>query len=314
MPELAIVARSLGVRYGSVEALCDVNLEVHGGEVMALLGPNGAGKSTCVETLLGYRRPDDGTVEVLGLDPVADHRQLVPLLGAMLQQPGIWTSLSPLRAIELVASYYEDPEDPDGLLDRLDLTRCQGTPVRRLSGGEQQRLSLALALLPRPRVLFLDEPTAGVDPVGRRVIRDVVREARSRGTAVLLCTHDLSDVEAVCDTVTVLAAGRVRAAGTLTALTAGGTSFRSVPGLDLAALWTSTGLDVAEPHPGSYRCEVTFDARETAALTSWLASRGAVLAELRQGTTLESRYLELVGAPPDAAGGEAATTQRRRRR
>jgi ABC-2 type transport system ATP-binding protein len=314
MPDLAIVARSLGVRYGALEALADVDLEVHGGEVMALLGPNGAGKSTCVETLLGYRRPDAGIVEVLGLNPVDEHRRLVPKVGAMLQQPGIWTSLSPSRAIRLVASYYAAPEDPDELLDRLDLRRCEATPVRRLSGGEQQRLSLALALLPRPRALFLDEPTSGVDPVGRRVIREVVNEAKARGTAVLLCTHDLSDVEAVCDTATVLAGGRVRAAGTMAALTAGGTSFASVRGLDLEALRAATGLEVTEAHPGSYRCEVTLDARQTAALTSWLASRGAVLSELRQGTTLESKYVELVGATPDDAGTDAVTTPRRHRR
>ena len=213
MAEPAIEARGLTVRYGERTALDGVDLSVHEGEVVALLGPNGAGKTTCVETLLGYRTPDAGVARVLGLDPVAEHRALVPRIGAMLQEGGVWPSLPARESLQLFASYYRDPEDPDRLLELLDLTSVATSTWRRLSGGERQRLSLAIALLPRPRALFLDEPTAGVDPVGRRVIRDVLADARARDVAVLVCTHDLADVEAACDAAVILHTGSCRRGG-----------------------------------------------------------------------------------------------------
>ena len=309
----AIEATGLTVRFGDVEAVVDVDLTVRAGEVVALLGPNGAGKTTCVETLLGYRRPDDGTARVLGLDPVTDHRRLVRRLGAMLQSGGVWPSLPARDALELFASYYDEPEDPAALLERLDLGRCASTPWRRLSGGEQQRLSLAIALLPRPDALFLDEPTAGVDPVGRRVIRDVVAESRARGVAVLLCTHDLADVEAVCDAALILHEGRVRAAGTVAELTEGGTQFRSSPGLDLDALGVAVGATVTEGAPGAYRVDVVLDAARTASLATHLDATGSPLLGLQHGWSLEDRYVDLVGAPA-APGDEPATRRRRARR
>jgi ABC-2 type transport system ATP-binding protein len=214
----------------------------------------------------------------------------------MLQRPGLWPSLTPHAVLRLVASYYKTPEDPESLLALLDLGSCAHTPSRRLSGGELQRLSLAVALLPRPDVLFLDEPTAGVDPVGRRVIRDVILEARARGAAVLLCTHDLGDVEASCDRAVVLHGGRVLAAGDVKGLTEGGTTFRSAPGLDLIEVASAVGAQVAEVAPGVYRAEATFDATATAALAALLAAKGHQLDELHHGTTLEERYVALVGA------------------
>ncbi len=149
--------------------------------MVALLGPNGAGKTSTVETLEGYRRPAAGRVRVLGLDPRADHRALVPRIGVMLQRGGIYPMLGPRRALELFAAYYAEPEDPEGLLDLVALTEVARTPWRHLSGGEQQRLVLALALVGRPEVVFLDEPTAGVDPEGRLGIREVVAELRRPG-------------------------------------------------------------------------------------------------------------------------------------
>jgi ABC-2 type transport system ATP-binding protein len=297
----AIEADALTVRYGAFTAVDGVDLAVHPGEVVALLGPNGAGKTTCVETLLGYRRPDAGTARVLGRDPVTEHRAVVARIGAMLQDGGVWPSLPAGESLELFASYYEDPEDPTRLLELLDLSSCAGTPWRRLSGGERQRLSLAIALLPRPAALFLDEPTAGVDPVGRRVIRDVVTEARSRGVAVLICTHDLADVETVCDAVVILHAGRVRAAGTVATLTEGGTSFRSAPGLDLGTLRQVLGTDVVEAPSGTYRVDRVLDATATSALAAHLGTLGAPIDALRHGTSLEDRYVEIVG---DAAASE----------
>ena len=318
MARPAIEASDLTVRYGDLEANAGVGLSVAPGEVVALLGPNGAGKTTCVETLLGYRRPDAGVARVLGLDPVADHGALVHRVGAMLQDGGVWPSLPAREALSLYASYYETPEDPATLLELLDLGSCARTPWRRLSGGERQRLSLAIALLPRPEVLFLDEPTAGVDPIGRRTIRDVVAAAREEGTAVLMCTHDLADVEAVCDAAVVIAGGRVRASGTVAELTVGGTSFTSSPGLDLARLAVAIGTTVTEGPPGTYRTAAPLDADATTALAGHLGIVGAELDSLRQGASLEDRYVELVGADalvaPDADRDEGSRRRRGRGR
>ena len=261
MAEPAIEARGLTVRYGERTALDGVDLSVHEGEVVALLGPNGAGKTTCVETLLGYRTPDAGVARVLGLDPVAEHRALVPRIGAMLQEGGVWPSLPARESLQLFASYYRDPEDPDRLLELLDLTSVATSTWRRLSGGERQRLSLAIALLPRPRALFLDEPTAACDPVGRRVIRDVLADARARDVAVLVCTHDLADVEAACDAAVILHTGIVRAAGTVAELTEGGTSFASSPGLDVVALGAAVGATVVAGQTGTYHVDRVLERR-----------------------------------------------------
>jgi ABC-2 type transport system ATP-binding protein len=309
--DAAIRATGLTVRFGAFEALSGVDLAVGPGEVVGLLGPNGAGKSTCVETLLGYRRPDAGTARVLGHDPVAEHRQLVTRVGAMLQHGGVWPSLPAREALGLFASYYDDPEDPDALVELLDLAGCARTPWRRLSGGEQQRLSLAIALLAKPAVLFLDEPTAGVDPMGRRVIRDVVAGAKARGVAVLLCTHDLADVEAVCDAAVVIQRGHVLAAGSVAALTSGGTSFTSTPGLGVVALGGIVRAHVVETAPGTYRCDTSLDATATSALAAHLGALGAPLDSLRHGTALEDRYAELVGA--DARADDDAPPARSRR-
>jgi len=311
--QAAIEARGLTVRYGELVAADGVDLAVGPGEVVALLGPNGAGKTTCVETLLGYRRPDAGTARVLGADPVSDHRHLVARIGAMLQHGGVWPTLPAREALELFASYYEDAEDTEALLSMLDLTACAATPWRRLSGGEQQRLSLAIALLPRPEALFLDEPTAGVDPIGRHVIRDVVRDARTRGVAVLLCTHDLADVEAVCDAAVILVGGRVLASGTVASLTAGGTTFDSASGLDVAALAVVVGTEVTEGRAGSYRTATVLDATATSALAAHLARQGVGLDALRQGTSLEERYVALVGERASVEPDAAVTGRRRRR-
>ncbi|MGH9092904.1 MAG: ABC transporter ATP-binding protein, partial [Acidimicrobiales bacterium] len=210
----AVDVDGLVVRYGRRTAVDGLSLQAWGGEVLALLGPNGAGKTSTVETLEGYRRPAAGRVCVLGLDPRADHRALTPRIGVMLQRGGIYPMLDPRRALELFASYYAEPEDVDGLLRLVALTEVARTPWRHLSGGEQQRLALALALVGRPEVVFLDEPTAGVDPEGRLGIREVVAGLRRRGVCVLLTTHELAEAERMADRVVIVHEGRAVAAGT----------------------------------------------------------------------------------------------------
>ena len=186
-----------------------------------MLGPNGAGKTSTVETLEGYRRPAAGQVRVLGLDPIADHAALSGRVGVMLQRGGVYPMLGPRRVLDLFAGYYPDPVPADELLDLVGLRAVAATPWRHLSGGEQQRLSLALALVGRPEVAFLDEPTAGVDPEGRIAVRAVVAGLKEKGVCVVLTTHELGEAEKMADRIVILSAGRVVLEGTPHGLTAG---------------------------------------------------------------------------------------------
>ena len=296
----AIDVSDLRVRYGTVVAVDGVSFTVEAGEVVALLGPNGAGKTTTVETLEGYRRPHGGSVRVLGLDPGRDHRRLVPRIGVMLQRGGVYPGMNALSALRLFAAYYDEPRPVDDLLDLVGLRSVAGTPWRRLSGGEQQRLSLALALVGRPEVAFLDEPTAGVDLHGRVAIREVVRSLRDDGVCVLLTTHELEEAERVADRVVIVDRGRVVGAGTPAELmaTAGESAvrFAAPPGLPVDALAAAVGASVVEERPGEYRVDAPSSPRLVADLTAWLAEHDLPLADLRAGRhSLEDVFLRLTG-------------------
>ncbi|MGH2444074.1 MAG: ABC transporter ATP-binding protein, partial [Chloroflexota bacterium] len=167
-PELAIRASGVVKSYAGTRAVDGVDLAVQRGETLAILGPNGAGKTTTVEILEGFRKPDSGTVSVLGCNPLTEKKRLKPRIGVMLQEGGLYPAITPREALRLFATFYPNPRKADQLLDLVGLTDAAGTRYRRLSGGQKQRLSLALALLPNPDLLFLDEPTAGMDPLARR--------------------------------------------------------------------------------------------------------------------------------------------------
>ena len=296
----AVSVAGLVVRYGSAVAVDGVSFAAEAGEVLALLGPNGAGKTTTVETLEGYRRPDGGSVRVLGLDPVADHRRLTPRIGVMLQRGGVYPGIRPPEALRLFAAFYPDPLDPVELLDQVGLAGVARSTWRSLSGGEQQRLSLALAIVGRPEVAFLDEPTAGVDPGGRQVVRRVVRELAEGGAAVVLTTHELEEAERVADRVVIVDRGKVAAAGTPAELRAGGPEeirFGAPPGLDAPGLAAALGADVEAVGPGEYRVATAPTPAAVAALTAWLAERDLPLADLRAGRQrLEDVFLRLTAA------------------
>ena len=183
------------------------------GQVVALLGPNGAGKTSTVEALEGYRKIESGSLRVLGLDPGRDHAALVPRIGVMLQRGGVYPMLGSAQVLHLFSRYYDNPEDPDMLIELVGLGTVRRTPWRRLSGGEQQRLALALALVGRPEVLFLDEPTAGVDPEGRLAVRSIIAAQRDRGICVILTTHELAEAERLADQVIIIDRGRILAEG-----------------------------------------------------------------------------------------------------
>ncbi len=309
----AIECSDLVVRYGALTAVDGLSLEAEAGQVLALLGPNGAGKTSTVETLEGYRHPTSGTVRVLGLDPKKDHAHLVTRMGVMLQKGGVYPVMAARRALQLFASYYASPEDPDELLDLVGLRSVAGTPWRRLSGGEQQRLSLALALVGRPQVVFLDEPTAGVDPEGRLAIRDVIAGLRDRGVCIVLTTHELPEAERLADEVIILAAGKAVARGTVAELAASGSAsgirFGAPPGKDLASLAAALGVEpsaITEKQPGDYFLAGSGSAGQVAALAGWFDDHDLPLTDLRTGTgTLEDVYLQ---AMKDAGGPDGAET------
>ena len=320
----AVAVDDLTIRYGDRVAVAGLSFRAERGRVTALLGPNGAGKTSTVETLEGYRRPTAGRVRVLGLDPWAEHDTLVPRIGVMLQAGGIYTGIRPPEVLRLFASYYDAPADPDELLDRVGLGDRRRSTWRSLSGGEQQRLSLALALVGRPEVAFLDEPTAGIDPAGRQLIRRVVADLRTDGVAVLMTTHDLDEAEKLADQVVIIDHGHLLADATPAELMAadGGDEllFSAPGGLDVGGLARHLGAPVTEDGPGEYRVAAAPSPRTVAALTAWLAEHDLPLAELRAGRqSLEDVFLRLTrtssddGADPDGREASPLPTGRRGR-
>ena len=301
----AIEIQDLTVRHGELVAVDGVSLTADAGATLALLGPNGAGKTTLIETLEGYRRPDGGSVRVLGLDPFDQHDQLVGQIGVMLQNGGIQTGIRPVEAMQLYAALADDPLDPDDLLDRVGLGSRARTPWRNLSGGEQRRLSLALALIGKPDVVFLDEPTAGVDAAGRKLIHEIVGELRASGVCVLVTTHDLSDAERLADQVVILDHGRIVANDTPDALrrdiSGDEIRFGAPPDLDLAAASIALNAPVTAVRPGEYRVAMAPSPGNVAAVTQWLAANDIPLADLQAGRqTLEDVFERLTSEPTAA--------------
>jgi ABC-2 type transport system ATP-binding protein len=296
----AIETTGLVVRYGARAAVDGVDLMAQPGEVVALLGRNGAGKTSTVEALEGYRHRDAGSVRILGLDPSVprEQRALNRRIGVMLQRGGVYPGMGPGEALRLFASYYDSPRPPRDLLERLDLVGVASTPWRRLSGGEQQRLSMALALVGRPEVVFLDEPTAGVDPAGRLAIRGQISELRAHGACVLLTTHELEEAERSADRIVIIDHGRVVAEGTVAELVASqpaGIRFRAATGIDRGALGRAIGGPVTEESPGEYTAPVAGTPAVVAQLTAWLAERSIAVSDLRTTSSLEDVFLRLTG-------------------
>jgi len=295
----AVAIDNLVKRYGELVAVDRLSLTVPRGTVLALLGPNGAGKTSTVEICEGFRRPDAGTVRVLGCDPIADHGALRPRIGAMLQGGGAYQAARAGEMLRLVASYARDPLDPAVLLDRLGLQDVVRTPFRRLSGGQQQRLSLAMAIVGRPELVFLDEPTAGLDPQARHATWELVTSLKDAGVTVLLTTHYMEEAERLADQVVVIDHGRCVACGTPAELTHTGAQgqlrFRARPGLDVADLALAAGARVSEA-AGAYLVEGAVDPDMLAAVTAWCARQGVLAEDLRvQTRTLEDVFLELTG-------------------
>lgn len=212
----AVAIEGLTRRFGSVTACDAMRWHAPAGVITAILGPNGAGKTTAIECAVGLQRPDGGTVTVLGTDPwlaPAQHRARV---GVMLQSGGLPNGAKPLRLLRHLAALYAAPDDVDELAARLGIDRFAGTTVRRASGGQKQRVALAAALVGRPEVLFLDEPTAGLDPHGRLDVYDLLREVCAAGTCVVVTTHSFEEAQALASHLVIVSAGRTVAQGSPT--------------------------------------------------------------------------------------------------
>ena len=296
-----VQVENLVKRYGDVEAVRGVSFEVHQGEVFGLLGPNGAGKTTTVEILEGLRTPDSGRVTVCGLDPQRSGFSFKQEIGAVLQSTALPEKLRAGEALSLFASFYSRRRDPPDLLRRFGLEEKRNAFYVQLSGGQKQRLALALALVNEPRVLFLDEPTAGLDPQVRREIYDIIEELRREKKTILLTTHYIEEAERLCDRVAIIDHGRVIALGTpreLKQRSAGTTRIEvrlARPESD-GALCQLEGVTDCREIEGRYVLHSTRPPQTIVALVKHLEAQGNELSSLEiSAPSLEDVFLELTG-------------------
>jgi ABC-2 type transport system ATP-binding protein len=314
--ENAIEVRDLVKRYGGRAVVDGLSFAVHTGEVFALLGPNGAGKTTTVEILEGYRHADAGHVRVLDLDPAREAKLLKPHIGLMLQQGGLFPQITPKEALSLFAAFYPGADDPERLLDALELREVARTRFRQLSGGQKQRLNLGLALVGRPRLVFLDEPTAAMDPQARRMTWSVIRSLRQDGVTVLLTTHFMDEAEQLADRVAILHRGRLVALDSPAGLrqeAAREVRFATTPTVSEQAVQAALGLEpraVGRENDGTLVLHTQPSPRLVARLAEWLASEGVQLTELRAGSrSLEQAFLDITGDAADADWQDASATE-----
>ncbi|MEV5557636.1 ABC transporter ATP-binding protein [Nonomuraea wenchangensis] len=298
MESPAVEILDLVKRYGAGTALDGLALRAERGAVTAVLGPNGAGKTTTVEICEGFRTADAGTVRVLGLAP--ERPELRARVGVMLQSGGVPPAVRCGEWLRLVARFHARPLDPGALLARLGLAGHARTPFRRMSGGQQQRLSLAAAVIGRPELVFLDEPTAGLDPQARHACWELVGELRSAGVSVVLTTHHMDEAERLADHVVIIDKGRVVAEGTPASLTGAERQlrFRARPGLTLEELLNAlpSGSAAKESPAGHYIIEGRVGPELLATVTAWCAAEGVTADDLRiERRTLEDVFLELTG-------------------
>ncbi|MEV0587726.1 ABC transporter ATP-binding protein [Nonomuraea sp. NPDC050310] len=298
MDSPAVEVIDLVKRYGDRVAVDGLTLSAARGAVTAILGPNGAGKTSTIEICEGFRKADAGKVRILGLDPAA--RELRARVGVMLQAGGVPPAMRCGEWLRLVSRFYARPLDPQALLVRLGLDEHARTPYRRLSGGQQQRLSLAAAVIGRPELVFLDEPTAGLDPQARRACWDLVTDLRAAGVSLVLTTHHMDEAERLADQVIIIDRGRVVAEGTPAALTGAERQlrFRARPGLALEELLTALpdGSAAKESPSGHYIIEGQVGPELLATVTAWCAAEGVTADDLSiERRTLEDVFLELTG-------------------
>ncbi len=300
----AVEVSGLVMRYGEKTAVDGLDLLVERHTITAVLGPNGAGKTTTLETCEGYRSPHEGTVRVLGLDPMAQRTELMPRIGVMLQGQGAWSGVKAIEMLAHIARLHANPLDTDMLVDRLGLGDCGRTPYRRLSGGQQQRLGLAMAVVGRPELVFVDEPTAGMDPQARRTTWELLSELRDDGVTVVLTTHYMDEAEKLADQIHIVDRGRMVASGTPIELTRGGTATirlvvtKPFPEGAPASLQAALGPDIEVKPINDTSLLITGPADHTtlATVAAWCEQQGVLPESLNLGQrNLEDVFLELTG-------------------
>jgi ABC-2 type transport system ATP-binding protein len=306
IPKVAV--RDLKKSYGGVEAARGVSFEIGDGEIFGLLGPNGAGKTTTVECVIGLREPDNGTIEVCGIDARRRPREVKERIGAALQTTTLQDKITPRESLALFGSFYQRRTDPAVLLERFSLTDKADAAFDTLSGGQRQRLALALAFVNSPELVFLDEPTAGLDPHSRRELHGEIARMKRDGQTVLLTTHYLSEAEALCDRIAIIHRGKIVATGTPRELIAGSTATPTVElrtASELRGEWLETIAGIE-----GLRCDgtkTTFRSptvnATVAALLTALDARAVGVTELHiTKSTLEDVFLELTAEGVDQSG------------
>jgi len=301
-----VTIRDLRKRYGSVEAVRGVSFQIEPGEIFGLLGPNGAGKTTTVECLVGLREPDAGELEVCGLDARRNPRAVKQRIGVALQTTSLQDKITPREALALFGAFYAKRSEPQALLERFALTEKADTPVDTLSGGQRQRLALALAFVNQPELVFLDEPTTGLDPQARRELHGAIARMKADGYTVLFTTHYLDEAEELCDRVAIIDRGQIVATGRpheLIAQTSGRQSVTLVTTrpLDAARVVALSGASAIEQKGSELRFQTTNAAATLAPLSALLADARAEIVDLHVHTaTLEDVFLRLIKSGADA--------------
>jgi ABC-2 type transport system ATP-binding protein len=298
-PMPVIEVNNLVKTYDGSKVVDDVSFAVERGEIFGIVGPNGAGKTTIVESVEGLRRPDGGSISVVGLDPIDDRYGLTELLGAQLQESRLQDKIKVGEALELYASFYHNPADWCELLDRLGLGSKVDTRYSKLSGGQKQRLSIALALVGSPEIAILDELTTGLDPQARRSTWETIEQIRDAGVTVVLVTHFMDEAERLCDRIMVVDHGRVDAidspAGLVEQIGAEQV-LRFRPSVPISDEEFSALPDVVTVRHNGPQIVIDGTGNVVHAVTSLLARRGVIAQELRvEQTSLEDAYLALTG-------------------
>jgi ABC-2 type transport system ATP-binding protein len=296
-----VVVRDLRKRYGEIEAARGVSFEIQEGEIFGLLGPNGSGKTTTVECVIGLREPDAGDIEVCGIDARRRPDEVKQKIGAALQTTALQDKITPREALTLFGSFYRDRAEPQQMLDRFALTSKADAPFDTLSGGQRQRLALALAFVNKPELVFLDEPTTGLDPQSRRELHADVAKMKEEGHTVLLTTHYIDEAEELCDRIAIIDQGRIIATGAPFELVAQSTATQSVSlvtaqPLDPALLSKLPGVRELVCEGARVRFRTTDVGRSVSELMKLLDAQSADLVELQvRKATLEDVFIDLTG-------------------
>jgi ABC-2 type transport system ATP-binding protein len=300
-----VIVRDLKKRYGAVEAARGISFDVEAGEIFGLIGPNGAGKTTTVECVVGLREPDEGTIEVCGVDARRQPREAKQKIGAALQTTSLQDKITPREALALFGSFYRLRVPPGALLERFGLIEKADAPFDTLSGGQRQRLALALAFVNRPELVLLDEPTTGLDAQARRDLHGEIGRMKQDGHTVLLTTHDIDEAEALCDRLAVIDKGRIVAIGETREIVSRSSAEPAV--LLIASAVLQPEMFAAVPGVRALACDghtarfLTHSINESVAGTiAALNARAIEIVELHvQRANLEDVFLELTGSRLD---------------